>query len=85
MRRILTIEIKREQDFQLLSRLLERLGLRWRSSKPALSEAQRADNLRIIAEGVPHHPVRLAQRLRDLSEDRQERKLPFRDHETGGS
>ena len=83
--RILTIEIKREQDFQLLKSLLERLGLRWRSSEPALSEAQRAENLRIIAEGVPHNPERLAQRLEDLSEDRQERRLPFRDIETGES
>ena len=82
MRRILTIEIKRGQDFRLLSRLLERLGLRWRSSPPALSEAQRAENLRAIAEGVPHHPARLAQRLKDLSEDRHARRLPFRDHET---
>ncbi len=80
--RILTIEIKREQDFQLLSRLLERLGLRWRSSKSNLSDDQRAENLRIIAEGVPHNPERLAQRLKDLSEDCEERKLPFRDHET---
>ena len=81
--RILTVEIDQERDFRLLQALLARLGLRWRiSTRPTLSQEERQRHQEIIAAGVPDAPGRLEERLGALEEDREDRKLPFRDHET---
>lgn len=76
-----TLEIQDDADLQLLLSLLERLKINhWVNggeSAPALSVEERREHYRIIDKGAPSSDFE--ERIKNLDEDRQDRKLPFRE------
>lgn len=74
-----TLEIQNDADLKLLLSLLERLEINHWVNGPTttLSVEERAEYYRTIDRGAPSPD--LEQRLKDLEEDRQDRKLPYRE------